>query len=413
MMEHTRLEKFHRSALLILASGICLGEGLGLLGLGLVGVACVLRRRELPWLELTKAPSIYWLAGWGIWFLCGLGMMLVSEEGALKPSEVFRHVTILATPAVFLTVRSLPAEFTHRAAQITLVILGLSALFGLYQWVTGTHPLAFLARADSAIASQARIPGQPESLAATGFYFHRLKMAHVLTLGIGAGICLVLARMKSRPTLIGFTGLLFACLLGTFAKAAIGATVVAGFIVLVLVADPRQRLFALTFAALGCGLLVLSGAGLFHSLEASLSIREMIWQQATEVIHDYPAGVGVGNYSSIIGRYYDYVMPAFHVRTYPHHMCLAWWAESGVAGMVAVAGGWLLTGFHGARVVILKHSSKEQRALSAALVFSLVSFWIIGLTHDVLYHPSVALMFFSTMGWILGQSADVELREIE
>ena len=46
-------------------------------------------------------------------------------------------------------------------------------------------------------------------------------------------------------------------------------------------------------------------------------------------------------------------------------------------------------------------------------VFSLVSFWIIGLTHDVLYHPSVALMFFSVVGWFMGQSRDDELREIE
>lgn len=413
MTDRTHLEKFHQLALLVLAGGVSLGEGLGLLGLGLVLMACVLRGRELPWMELTQPPSLYWLAGWATWFLCGIGMLLGSGEGALKPSEIFRHVTILATPAVFLSVRSMPAQVTRRAAQLAFVVLGLSALFGLYQWMSGTHPMVFLARADSAIASQAHIPGQHGSLAATGFYFHRLKMAHVLTLGIGAGICLTWARPKSRFVTMVFTGILVACLFGTFAKAAIGATGIAGFIVLILLAEPRQRQFAVALAVFGSALLLLSGAGLLHSLEASLSIREMIWQQATEVIHDYPAGVGVGNYSSIIGRYYDYVMPAFHVRTYPHHMLLAWWVESGIGGMVAVAGGWLLTVFHAARVVLQREASQEQRSLSAALVFSLVSFWIIGLTHDVLYHPSVALMFFSTMGWILGQSADVELREIE
>ena len=81
--------------------------------------------------------------------------------------------------------------------------------------------------------------------------------------------------------------------------------------------------------------------------------------------------------------------------------------------MIAVVFSWLCTMAHAFKAAIEPSRCAQQRSLHASLFFSLLVFWIIGLTHDVLYHPSVALMFFGVVGWIMSQCENSEEREIE
>lgn len=413
-MNHQHRLKGHGLALMLLALGIPLGEGVALLGMGLVILFCLIRRYEMPWQELRGGLAGPWFLGWLSWFAIGMVMIHFSGQGVLRSSEVFRHAPILAGPAVFLSVRSLPKQALNRALGLLVAMLGAAALLGLYQWLTATHPMAFLARADSSIASQARIPGSYEAMAAAGFYFHRLKMAHVLVLAFGMLLPLLFDRSR-RNTWHYFLCLLFlVCLMGTFAKASWGALLVASVLTACCL---RQRLRApVVLTSLGgVGfLLYLEYVGIrpwSGHLGGSVNIRTMIWGQALEVIRDYPGGVGLGNYSEVVARYYDQVMPAFHIRTYPHNLLLSWWVESGAAGMVVMVVAWSATFINAVKGAANERLPSLNRTRHASLAFYLCAFWIIGLTHDVFYHQSVALMFFSGIGWLLGQLPDGEVSD--
>jgi hypothetical protein len=413
-MTHQHRIKGHGLALMLLALGIPLGEGIALLGMGLVILFCLIRRYEMPWCELRDGLAGPWFLGWLSWFAIGLALVFFSGQGVLHSSEVFRHAPILAGPAVFLSVRSLPKQTLNKVLGLLVVMLGAAALFGLYQWFTGTHPMVFLARADSSIASQSRIPGSYEAMAAGGFYFHRLKMAHVLVLAFGILFPILFDTSRRKAWHHLLCGLFLVCLVGTFAKASWGALLVASVLTAYCL---RQRLRApVLLTSLGgvVFLLYLDNSGALPwsgRLGGSLSIRTMIWGQALEVIRDYPGGVGLGNYSEVVARYYDQVMPAFHIRTYPHNLLLSWWVECGAAGMLVMVVAWSVTFIKAIKGAANERLPSLNRTRYASLAFSLCAFWIIGLTHDVFYHQSVALMFFSGVGWLLGQLPDGEVSD--
>lgn len=411
-MNFEQRQKGHAMALMFLAFAIPLGEGIALLAMVLLGLFCLLRRHELQWPRLSEGLAGVWFGGWLAWLVIGLAMVVYSELGVLKSSEVFRHAPILLGPAVFLSVRSLPQRTLDNALRLLVVMLCGSALLGLYQWATSTHSMAFLVRAESSIASQSRIPGAYEAMAAVGFYFHRLKMAHVQVLALGLLVPLLVLKPHRKLWQLFACVLFAACLGGTFAKASWGACLV-GMTVVVYCLIPRLRIpFLLTGLAGALVLFHYESQGqipLPSSVGQSLEIRAMIWGQAINIIQDYPGGVGLGNYSKVVARYYDQVLPAFHIRTYPHNLLLSWWTECGAAGMLAIVSAWffvLLKALQGASNLRI---SLLNRTRYASLVFYLATFWIIGLTHDVFYHQSVALMFFGGMGWLLGQLADDEV----
>jgi len=415
-MTSKRLESWHEMALILLALCIPLGEGAGLLAMGLVVLCCALRHRELPWRELVEGIGRFWFGGWMLWLGVGLVMIVGSGQGVLKSSEIFRHVPILAAPALFLSARSLSCEALERAARYLLIALCVSALFGIMQWLIGEQPLLFLVRADSSVAAQSRIPGAFGHAAATGFYFHRLKMAHVLVLGIAMVLPSLLLIRKNRLLKTLCCAVMTICLIGTFAKASWGACAVAvtmtGYCLFRQIRIPL--LLVALLSLLGVWLSVdFSSDILGERLRDSVMIRTMIWSQAVEVLRDYPGGVGLGNYSQIISRYYDQVMPAFHIRTYPHHLMLSWWVECGSAGMLAVLTGWVTTFIFAIKGAADSQEELVNRVSYMTLGFYLCVFWIIGLAHDVFYHQSVALMFFSGIGWLLGRLPYGKAHEIE
>jgi O-antigen ligase len=131
--------------------------------------------------------------------------------------------------------------------------------------------------------------------------------------------------------------------------------------------------------------------------EAS-DIRALIWSQGVRIIADHPLGVGLGNYTPVVGRYYDLVEPQFQTRTYPHNVLLAAWAETGPVGLVGYAWGWMALG-----VACLRRlrAAGADRDVAAAALFGVAAFWTVGMTHDVLYHNAVGLAYTGLVGLTL------------
>jgi O-antigen ligase len=286
--------------------------------------------------------------------------------------------------------------------------LTLAALFGLACYGLDVQPGESVLRTCSSVGGQGRVPGSLRS-AAGGFYFHRLKMAHVLLLGLSvlwARQLVLPLRFWRRCGELGLLAVACACLALTFARgAALGAAAAAA--VGVYLAPRRAR-----FAVLAAVVLACCAAAQVPGVRARLmsggqgqaaSIRGLIWSQAVQIMADHPWGVGLGNYTAVVGRYYDQVDPSFATRTYPHNVLLSAWAETGPLGLM----GWAMLWLAFARACIgacrpgsASRAPPEIRAAAAAGLCMCAAFWTVGLTHDVLYHNVVAQAYVATMAWV-------------
>ena len=68
--------------------------------------------------------------------------MAGSGEGCSESIEGFSHITILATPLVFISLGPcIQVIQPEKGGAVVATVLGLSALFGIYQWLNDSHPL--------------------------------------------------------------------------------------------------------------------------------------------------------------------------------------------------------------------------------------------------------------------------------
>lgn len=415
MLKFPTLTKHHvlAAALIGFAAAIPLGEGLSLALLGaLVAMTLVIAIPKS--LGSVSRPIIQGLA---LWLASGLLAVLLSGEGWLKPGEIGRWAPFLAIVFVPASIRLLPRVYRRYAVMAFVLSMVIACLFALLSYGFNIRYLEKLTRFDSSLASQGRVPGQYERTVAGGFYFHRLKMAHVLLVAMSYFVARLLYSImpaKRRVLeLLGFV-LLSLTLLLTYTRAAfLGAA--AGVAVCLIWAPRVWRWLAVGGAALAAGIITLiptirERLVSIGSSEAS-NIRALIWSQGVRVLADHPLGVGLGNYSIVIERYYDVVEPAFNVRTYPHSVVLAAWAETGPVGMVAYLVMWL--GFISSCFVTLKRLShmplsqhEDTRIAAAAGLYGATALWVVGLTHDVLFHNAVALAFAALLGVVLSYLDD-------
>ena len=107
-------------------------------------------------------------------------------------------------------------------------------------------------------------------------------------------------------------------LLLTFTRGAVLGGVIAGVVCLpflrgrlrVAAVAVLVALAAVGFAMPGVRARMVSAGG-----EEASATRGLVWSQGVRIISDHPLGVGLGNYSALVGRYYDAVRPEFTVRT--------------------------------------------------------------------------------------------------
>ncbi len=409
------MQRLHAAALVLAGAAVPFGEGLGLGALVLLVVVTAARKGELDF-SVFWEPRLRWvLGGLALWFLAGLVAIPLSGQGWLKPGELGRWVPLLAMPAAVLSATCLPRRTFERAGAAFVLALLVASLFALLQYAFDVRPGESLSRAPSTIATQGRVPGRFEHTVAGGFYYHRLKMAHVLVIGTAALFARQLfgslsVRRRALELLALAIFLVTAAL--TYTRGALLAIGVAGIACLPF-ASRRWRLFA------GAGIVVaavvaLSTPAVRQRLasagsEETSSVRALIWSQAVRVLGDHPLGVGLGNYSAVVSRYYDVVDPAFNIRTYPHNLWLAAWVEAGPVGLAGYAV--FLAGLVVACAGVLLGRGRGGRATAAAGLFGTVAVAVIGLTHDVLYHNAVALAFSGLAGLALASFVAAPLRD--
>ncbi len=143
--------------------------------------------------------------------------------------------------------------------------------------------------------------------------------------------------------------------------------------------------------------------------EEASAVRGLVWSQGVRIIADHPLGVGLGNYSALVGHYYDTVRPEFTVRTYPHSMVLAAWAETGPLGLFAYLWVWASFGVLCAKALRVSREPVRRAAAGCGL-FLAVSLGVVGLTHDLLYHNAVASAFAAAVGAVLAFIDDPIIR---
>lgn len=401
-----RAPAFTTVALLALAAAIPLGEGVAQAAAVALGLGLWTMRSQLR-LAVVRRPTEtgQWLMMMGIWFVAGAAAWWLGDEGWRRPRELARWLPLLVLPAVVLLGTALPRPPLRRAVVIFVLVLGASSVFGLIQFGFNTHAGETMLRGAGMVAPQASVPGNRGAAVAGGFFFHRLKMADTLLMGLAVVVGRLMSFSGSRRSwwIHLALGALFATtLLFTFSRAALLAGF-AAFGVCVLVVPFRGRRGAVVGGLMAVVLAVSVPAVRDRAVSIlgrqASDVRGMIWAQGVEVIQDHPWGAGLGNYPRVVGRYYDAAQPTFTVRTYPHSVVLATWAETGWVGVAAFVSAWWLLGqafFRRLRDDTI--NDPDQRAAAVAGFFALVAFAVVGLTHDILYHLPVAFALAFVLG---------------
>lgn len=404
--QNLRLSMLHLG-LLVLAAGLAMGEGVVLTAFVLVFVvACSMRYTHQTsaynWFEGYAKLCVLGLLGFVIAGLCAL---YLGGYGWRRPQELGRWGPFLLLPVGLFVACFCSRRMLEQAARAFLLALVCAAMFGIGCYLWDVRPGEGLLRTEFLTASQGLVPGSTRSVAG-GFYFHRLKMAHVLLIGIGAFLsrllCLKMTFGRRCLELLAVL-LCVGCLFLTFTRAAF-LGVAAATSVMLLATAPR-----LAWRLLAVGGVTLASLMLWPQISARIlsighaeasSIRGLIWSQAVRILVDHPWGVGLGNYPQIVGGYYDLVDPNFPTRTYAHNMLLSAWAETGPLGLVAYGLMWWVWGH--ACWSHARHSQNEtMRAVGCAGLFTCIALWTVGLTHDVLFHNIVSWAYVATLTWTL------------
>ena len=292
------------------------------------------------------------------------------------------------------------------------MVLTLSSITAIAQYIFNPDLEAVLLaplRVFSA-AAQTRVPGTTDQMVAGGFYFHRLKLAHVLLLGIG----LLLARQmfgdppaRRRAMELGLLAIFGVALLLTFTRGAL-LGVTAATCACALLASRRWR-FAAVSGLIAVALVTLAVPSLraramsIGSADAA-GERALLWSQAVEIVADRHYGVGLGAYPSAVREHYEAVPVGAYVppHHYAHNLVLSAWAETGPLGLAAYVWIWMSL-LLACATTLLRAPPEDQlpRIAAAAGLFAVVGLWTVGLTHDVLYHKPVALTFAALVGGLL------------
>ncbi len=397
----------HGVALVMFAALVPVGEGVAYVALGLAALMCAVSWRPALRALRERPTTRVMLVAFAVWLACGLLAVALSGHGWLRPAELGRWPPLLA---IFVVVASAPVVgelWLKRAAMAFTVMLTVASLFALVQYGFNVRPGEWLTRSTVGVG-QALVPGEPRTVAG-GFYFHRLKMGHVLLVGlaVACGRLFFGDLPRRRWVAEAVLGAIFVVtLLLTFTRGAVLGGAVAGVVCLPFL---RGRLrvaavgvfvlaLAVGFAMPGVRTRMMSAA----SEEASAT-RGLVWSQGVRIIADHPLGVGLGNYSALVGRYYDAVRPEFTVRTYPHSMVLAAWAETGPVGLFAYLWAWSAFAVACGRLLLSRVAgdSSHRRTAAGCGLFAVTALGVVGLTHDLLYHNSVALAFAGVVGVVL------------
>jgi O-antigen ligase len=280
-------------------------------------------------------------------------------------------------------------ERANPARVLLPLIVGLS-LASVYAFFQYRYGVTFGAKLSGAGIErwQELAPGSEDRFVAGGFFFHRLKFAHALVIGLLAAL-FTLDRFK-WPVV----ALLLCALWLSFARAAFVAFVLAAGVTLVIerrVKLKKSALLLLIPVVIAASMpQVLARLGSLTS-RASYGDRAFIWERAFEIVKDHPVfGVGFGNYSRVCSAYYDRVDPTFVMRSQAHNQFLTFWAETGPLGALLFAALLVLCFF------FARH--QPDPALRAFATAAVIATSILSLVHDPLAHGVTGVLLCAALG---------------
>ncbi|MEC8051741.1 MAG: O-antigen ligase family protein, partial [Myxococcota bacterium] len=245
---------------------------------------------------------------------------------------------------------------------------------------------------------QAMQPGQPDRFAAGGFFFHRLKYAHLSLL-----LLPVLFVLHRRLAYFGLAIVLIALTQSQATWAAVSLVCMSIIFVTFRIWLPRSLSFYLMAI-----LAVVTGLHAFmsdqHGRRAeiiagspSLTTRQFMAEQAIEIIVDKPGGLGHGGFKHwSLSNYPTKLNNRQLPRTLPHNLGLSTVVETGFLGWTLMVT--LLTYLLGLSLKAFEMkmpAGQEVRLLSLIVGNATIALICLGLLHDPLYHKPVAF------GWML------------
>jgi O-antigen ligase len=375
-------------------------------------IMLVVRRAAVAPASLLTGDSRKVVLAFAVWIGMALLAALLSGHGLVETREIGRIGPFVLMPLVFLSVVSLPERWLDRALHAFVLVLVLACTVAIAQYCLNLLRENRLAESLIALllkGSQSRVPDTNDELVAGGFYRHRLKMAHVVLLGIAVLLgrqLLVSLRPRQRGIEIGILVLFFVTLLLTFTRGAIlgiGAAVA----VTIWLGTPRWRMRAMIAVVLitAAGFSVPAVRQRVASIGVSStgSDRAFIWAQAVQIVGDHRLGIGLANYPTWAAAYYEEARSPYNLPlTYPHSLVMGAWAEAGPVGLGGYVAMWLALAMAGVGGLRRRDDTRLLTAGSALLLVT-VALWVVGITHDVLFHKPVALTFAAIVGACLAQ----------
>lgn len=321
------------------------------------------------------------------------------------PSHALHSAGLLLNFAGLLAIPALLTASEEPVAVTALVVgVAVSAAYGVAQYFFG---LSFGAELFGVSPSrwQVPVPNDPTHFVASGFFYNRLKLAHVLvSVVLFAGALLSGLTRLRKQVLSVLLAVACAALLLTFARAAVFALALAAIVTLVVRARTRGARVGWPVVAT-LALIVVLGAGVAWLVPAvrlrlssafsasSYDDRLFLWARAKEIIHDYPwFGVGWHNYAKICPLYYDRVDAAFVMRTEAHNQFLTIWAEGGPMALLLWLGFLLTLG----RELVRRLVTSPPAAGAFAVLVAMMG---LSFLHDVFFHPIVTVTVFALFGW--------------
>lgn len=355
----------------------------------------------------ARLPLVLADVGLVVWLLAGVPGMLGGEvrvggEPSLRP------LLALAYVLGRLVVHERPSVLARMGVAFVAALL-INVGYGYVQVLVADPGLE---RLIVGRARSAHLLADGERLRmATGLYYNRIKLAHVGVVGLALLALTALEQLqrgRSRARTLGVvlaTAFLAGGLLLTFRRAAPAALLV-GLVALGLVLGQLRRAAALVVVGgLLVGAMALSDYGRERLDAASddVDARAQIWASAGRLVAAHPVlGSGHGGYGPGIRRHTPPDASAELLRNVlnsPHNAALYVLAETGVVGFL----GWCVAVLAClgalARAVRREASTRTPRAqLERLALVGLVTIGTLGVVHTVLYHASVALLFWGLLG---------------
>jgi O-antigen ligase len=381
--------------------GMQAGVLLGGLGLSL-GLAVFGRGVWRP--SALDAPMLGLLAAYG------LSLLL-----APRPPTSFQTATSWWVMLAFFVARTgMASPAALRRALVGLLALAcLTALFGVFQSLSGSYPLAGWLHPQ--VAEPLRpAPGAPGLFGATGFFFSRLTFAHVLLFPLCWSLALALWPPSARWRGFAWTaaGL---CLMGvgaSFTRSALVAAAVAGLGLAFFRLPPGwpRRLFGgglIALLALGWLALPVLPGRLGESFSGSRDWgRLAIWHTALDLAAERPlTGIGYGNFQRDAAPGLEQRRREVGAARFPGTLA---WAHSQVLTFLSETG-WLgLTAWCWLWVAYVRAARRRLRAgaggdalratfLRGSLA-ALAAFLVVGLSHDAYFDGEVAFSLWFCLG---------------